>query len=194
MRNLSVFFFRSLALTLTKIEGQIDLLLQRLDRTKFVCETPEDPKLFEQFYGFYFAYGSNMDPMQMHQRCPGAKPVGVAKYNNNQLIINTRGVASVISDSGANCYGILWAVTEEHMRSLDRYEGVKLGLYVKKCAKVYIHDHEFQSAIYIASDNRIGVPRPGYLDKLLSGVEFFHGHDEWIEEIAEFENIAYMEA
>ena len=188
------FFFRSLALTLTKIEGQIELLLQQSDHTKFTCESPKKIKSLKDTYCFYFAYGSNMDPVQMHDRCPGAKPIGVAKYDDYQLMINTRGVATVVPRNDNVCYGVLWAVTEEHMRALDRYEGVKQGFYTKGLAKVYIHGTEFESVIYVASDSKPGVPRSGYLDKLIAGVEFFHGHDEWIEEIADFDNIIYMEA
>ena len=49
-----------------------------------------EEKLFDEFStnkfnNFYFAYGSNMDPRQMEQRCPGAIPVGIgnlAFYKN----------------------------------------------------------------------------------------------------------------
>lgn len=75
-----------------------------------------------------------------------------------------------------------------------RYEGVKQGFYTKGLAKVYIHGTEFESVIYVATDSKPGVPRSGYLDKLIAGVEFFHGHDEWIEEIGDFDNIIYMKA
>ena len=33
----------------------------------------------------YFAYGSNMDPIQMKSRCPSAKVIGVAKLPHYRL-------------------------------------------------------------------------------------------------------------
>ena len=34
----------------------------------------------------YFAYGSNMDPVGMRGRCPGARAVGVARLPAHRLI------------------------------------------------------------------------------------------------------------
>lgn len=52
-----------------------------------------EEKLFKsfstnEFKNYYFAYGSNMDPRQMQQRCPGAIPVGIGNLPFYKTIIN----------------------------------------------------------------------------------------------------------
>ena len=34
-----------------------------------------------------FAYGSNMDPVQMRQRCPGAETVGSGVLRDHRLVL-----------------------------------------------------------------------------------------------------------
>ena len=39
---------------------------------------------------FYFAYGSNMDPVQMEERCPGAVALGAAHLPGWRLTFTRR--------------------------------------------------------------------------------------------------------
>ena len=73
----------------------------------------------------YFAYGSNMDKIQMDLRTPGAVPLAISKKLNYRTILNTRGVATIIPEQGSISYGILWKVSDENVKKLDHYEGVK---------------------------------------------------------------------
>ena len=156
--------------------------------TKWLDEiyfTIEDDYVGEgNFPQLYFAYGSNMDKIQMDKRCPGAVPLAICKKLNYRTILNTRGVATVIPEEGSISYGILWKVTDEHVKSLDRYEGVRNGIYKKVNSSVMIDGYQYPSLVYIAADDKIGSPtRLGYLDTLLRGIEYFNGHPEWYNEI-----------
>ena len=51
-----------------------------------------------KFPHLYFAYGSNMDKIQMDKRCPGAVPLAICKKLNYRTILNTRGVATIIPE------------------------------------------------------------------------------------------------
>lgn len=53
----------------------------------------------------YFAYGANMDLNTMFNRCPSAKFIEAGKLDGYRFIINTRGVASIISDATASVSG-----------------------------------------------------------------------------------------
>lgn len=99
----------------------------------------------------YFAYGSNLSHSQMYKRCSSdpeisAKPVGIAKLDNWRWIVCGRGYANVLPPSMNGCdgidgnadlqqdpvdednkdviWGVLYDMTPEDLRTLDRYEGV----------------------------------------------------------------------
>ena len=107
---------------------------------------------------FYFAYGSNLDAAQMKRRCPGCDVVGPAFLPGFALSFPVHsggdwrgGVASVEmpdtfktpsrrdephlygSDAHgqAGVWGVVYRVTEEDLASLDVYEAVAEGMYVR---------------------------------------------------------------
>lgn len=177
------YFFQFVALSLSRMAGRIDIVLDENDQTRILCDQPEFSTRCATAYSLYFAYGSNMDPEQMHNRCPGAEPIAIGCRDGYRLIINSRGVASIIEDPNSHCYGIVWTVSEKHLRSLDKCEGVIHGTYVKELAKVRVQDENLDSVVYIASDQTLGMPHEGYIDKLVAGVAFFDGHEQWYDEV-----------
>ena len=60
----------------------------------------------------YFAYGSNMDHEQMSVRCSGATPLATAVLAAHRFVINSEGVATVVSDPLLCVHGLLWSLTE----------------------------------------------------------------------------------
>lgn len=84
----------------------------------------------------YFAFGSNMHISQMATRCPSSVFLGSAILENHRFQINERGVANVVP-SAADCVeGLVFSVNNEDQNSLDKYEGVKRGLYERQRLKV----------------------------------------------------------
>jgi gamma-glutamylcyclotransferase (GGCT)/AIG2-like uncharacterized protein YtfP len=123
---------------------------------------------------FYFAYGSNMNPDQMAERCPNAAPVGVAVLGGWDVVINSRGVATIVPDlMGSAVEGVLWRVTATCLRSLDRFERVADGLYVREEFQVRLDDRVVRAVVYVASSADLGEPRSGYLDRILHGADHF---------------------
>lgn len=88
----------------------------------------------------YFAYGSNMNLEQMDFRCPAAKAVGTVRLEDYRLAFCGKasgcGVATILPEEGSHVEGVLWEITPECEKSLDRYEGYP-HLYGKKivCVK-----------------------------------------------------------
>ena len=123
----------------------------------------------------YFAYGSNMDVQQMAMRCPDATVLGVAKLGAHKFLINTHGVATVVPAKNRVVHGVLWEISERDEASLDRYEGVKAGFYRKARVRVQEVNGKGQEAlIYFASDAQLGLPRPGYLERVVAAGKY-HG-------------------
>ena len=129
---------------------------------------------------FYFAYGSNMNPVQMRDRCPDATPVGVATLRGWEIAINERGVATIVHDEETDSLeemgaveGVLWSVTDKCLQSLDGYEGVARGVYRRKVVQVERAENRIDAVTYVASSCGRGDPRPGYLELILEGADQF---------------------
>ncbi|MEX2500932.1 MAG: amidohydrolase [Trueperaceae bacterium] len=76
-----------------------------------------------------FAYGSNMDPVQMRRRCPSARFVARAWLPDFALAFprwspkRGCGVADVVPAPGGRVWGVVYDLDEEDGRALDGYEG-----------------------------------------------------------------------
>ena len=90
----------------------------------------------------YFAYGSNMNPARMAKRCPGAIDLGGAVLRNHRVV--ERLYADIDFEEGADMQGVLYVITEEHLRRLDRFEG-----YPSVYRRIWV-DVEFEDCIYQA--------------------------------------------
>jgi gamma-glutamylcyclotransferase (GGCT)/AIG2-like uncharacterized protein YtfP len=77
----------------------------------------------------YFAYGSNMDPANMHRRVPGARVVGPAKLSGFRLAFSVYstawggGAANLELDEHGHIWGLLWDVPEDEADGLEAFQG-----------------------------------------------------------------------
>ena len=123
----------------------------------------------------YFAYGSNMDPIQFSQRCPGSVFVGTAVLQDHLWYITGGGVASVKPYAGRNVFGTLARLTAEDETQLDRFEGVHRGLYRREFHIVEVaNGGSVKALVYMSNDDGFGTPRAGYLERVLVGASH-HG-------------------
>ncbi len=132
----------------------------------------------------YFAYGSNMDAAQMARRCPDSVPVSCASLEGWRFRINSRGVATIVPESGAVVYGAMWRLSESDLASLNRYEGVAGGVYGIRTIDVRLVDGRRMNAlVYVAADDRPGAPRPRYVPRIVAAA-LAHGFpQDYVEEI-----------
>ena len=78
-----------------------------------------------------FAYGSNMDPVQMRQRCPGAATIGNGVLRDHRLCFPRPsdrrgcGVASVEPVAGHEVWGVVYRLNAADLASLDGFEGYR---------------------------------------------------------------------
>lgn len=119
----------------------------------------------------YFAYGANMDAGAMALRCPGSVLIGQGRLNRHRFIVMREGYASVVRDSSATVWGVLWDLRLADMPALDRYEGVAGGLYVKAYQPVVTKGGIKRALIYLGGSATVGIPRPGYLEAVLAAAE-----------------------
>lgn len=119
----------------------------------------------------YFAYGSNLNKGQMAYRCPAATPIGAIMLPKARLVF--RGVADVEWHDSETVLGGLWRITTGCEAALDRYEGVRSGMYRKEYLTVQISTNgriqTERALIYIMNRDGYGMPNTGYLDVIRAG-------------------------
>lgn len=102
---------------------------------------------------YYFAYGSNMNKEQMACRCPDAIMVSKGMLPFYRFAIDSAGVATVIESSFDFVEGVIWLISENDIRNLDRYEGVAQNCYRKEYLTTVKKDKEgtfIEALVYIS--------------------------------------------
>tara|TARA_B100000315_G_scaffold256349_1_gene302055 strand:- start:1921 stop:2394 length:474 start_codon:yes stop_codon:yes gene_type:complete len=133
----------------------------------------------------YFAYGSNLDKAEMARRCKSAKDEGVACLKGYRLDFTrysaNRGgaVADVVEEEGCAVWGVVYEISEEDCRKLDRCEGYDpdrakgANSYNRKIIEVFEKGNSNKPkkvSIYIANrEPDPGLPSQEYLDYILRG-------------------------
>lgn len=123
----------------------------------------------------YFAYGSNMDPVQMRERAPGARALGAARLGGWRLTFTRDspgwggGVGHIESDDADEVWGVLWDVTEPDLKTLDDYEGVDVGAYMRDRISVTHDGREVEAVVYLAVPRGFKRPSKRYVAALVRG-------------------------
>jgi gamma-glutamylcyclotransferase len=115
----------------------------------------------------YFAYGSNTSVEHMRTRCPDAVPLGKFWLRSARLVF--RGVADCIHEPGARCPGVLYRITPECERELDRYEGIGSGAYKKVVIPMTGFPGEEKMMLYVMNSTGIFPPSERYLKRIRQG-------------------------
>jgi len=122
-----------------------------------------------------FAYGSNLNKEQMSRRCPAARDLGRLRLPDWQLVF--RGVADVIREPGAACYGGVWRITPQCERALDRYEAYLPngnGIYRKEYIPIKpTPDGVKEMMVYVMNSSGIYPPSEWYLQSIEEGYRDF---------------------
>ena len=69
----------------------------------------------------YFAYGSNLNLIQMKKRCSDSIPVAKVKLKDYKLVFNR--VADIEESEEDIVYGAIYKVSDRDIKKLDIYEG-----------------------------------------------------------------------
>jgi cation transport regulator ChaC len=137
----------------------------------------------------YFAYGSNMDPAQMRERCPDARAIGVARLADWRLTFTRDspawggGVGHIEPAPGDEVWGVLWDASDSDVSSLDRYEGVAAGAYVRDSVTVSCDGRAVDALVYLAVPRGFKAPSKRYVSALVRGGEAHALPPEYIDRL-----------
>lgn len=120
----------------------------------------------------YLAYGSNLNLVQMADRCPTAKAVGVSELKDYKLIFrggNGGAVATVEPLKGSTVPVLIWEITKADEKALDRYEGFPY-FYRKENVKIKLNGKNIKAMVYIMNEGRpLGQPSMYYYSVIYDG-------------------------
>lgn len=135
----------------------------------------------------YFAYGSNMDRVEMARRCPGSKPAGVGRLMRHRFFIFDEGYASVIRDPHRTVWGLVWDLALADVAALDRYESLSTGLYTKVVQPIVTEKGPRRAVVYVARSVKPGAPKPGYMEGVIEAAveaglpqDYIQGLGRWL--------------
>jgi hypothetical protein len=128
---------------------------------------------------FYFAYGSNMNWLQMQHRCPSSCFVCVARLPGYRFAIARHsrlrdcGTANVFAEAGSTVWGIVYEVSEADMLIMDSFEDG----YSRHKSIVYgigTNNSMLEAIVYVAP-KEVGVPLPNpeYKRLMLEGARYW---------------------
>ena len=121
---------------------------------------------------YYFAYGMNTNIAEMTMRCPQAINLGGCTLKGFELKFRLH--ADIDQVEGSEMEGVLWDITEDCERALDRLEGYpyyydKIEVVVIPDKPVNINTRIFAMAYIMTSKDAEEAPSTGYEDCLIEG-------------------------
>jgi gamma-glutamylcyclotransferase (GGCT)/AIG2-like uncharacterized protein YtfP len=115
---------------------------------------------------YYFAYGSNLNLIQMKQRCPGHRIIKNYLLNGFRLVF--RSVADIEKDSKNNVQGVIFMLSDNDEKKLDVYEGFP-NLYRKEYFNCFIGGSEEKILYYKMNYKGVGKPSDKYYNAIRQG-------------------------
>jgi hypothetical protein len=137
----------------------------------------------------YAAYGSNMDPAQMKERCPHSPAAGAGWIEGWRLTFGGEdlgwegALATIVEEPGCNVYVGLYDVTSLDERTLDAWEGADTGLYRKVRVRVATLEGDQLAWVYVLDGFEGGMPSARYLGVLADAAEKAGAPDDYVLEL-----------
>ena len=134
----------------------------------------------------YAAYGSNMDPAQMLQRCPHSPLAGTGWIKGWRLTFGGEelgwegALATIVPDDSGTVFVALYDVTALDQARLDAWEGGDTGLYDKIRLRVHTLEGDRLAWVYVLNGYEGGLPSARYLGVLADAAEKAGAPDDYL--------------
>ncbi len=125
----------------------------------------------------YAAYGSNMNPKQMAERCPHSPQRGTGWLEGWRLTFGGADIgwegalATVVEQPGERVFVALYEMSGSDEDKLDEWDGATLGYYRKLRVRVATLDGDVLAWLYVLNDYEGGLPSARYLGILADAAE-----------------------
>src|ERR1700674_2081499 len=135
----------------------------------------------------YFAYGSNMSSALMRRQCPCAEPSGPAQLDGWRFIVMRGGYASVVPAAGGVVHGVLWRLTPRDLATLNAFENIDSGLYLRRVLPVRHAGRRAAALTYVSPTRAPGRPRPGYQAFLVATAREWNFPETYVRSLERWE-------
>jgi len=142
--------------------------------------------------GYYFAYGSNMNPARVQRRGMAVKSYMSGQLSDYILAFNKRSTiypgaaaANIMVSSGSVVEGVIYELeTHQSIETMDPFEGYP-ARYSRHIVSISTQTGLLDSWVYTANQDHVqeGLkPAQWYLDHLLAGKDFLS--ESYFEDLA----------
>ena len=134
----------------------------------------------------YAAYGSNLDPAQMRERCPHSPVAGTGWVEGWRLTFGGEdlgwegSLATMVEDPTEHVFVGLYDITDADARVLDAWEGADVGLYRKIRVRVATLEGDKLAWVYVLDGFEGGLPSARYLGVLADAAEKAGAPDDYV--------------
>jgi gamma-glutamylcyclotransferase (GGCT)/AIG2-like uncharacterized protein YtfP len=125
----------------------------------------------------YAAYGSNMNPAQMAERCPHSPQRATGWLEGWRLTfggedLNWEGaLGTVVEDEDSRVFVVLYDLSEADEEALDSWDGATLGYYRKLKVRVVTLEGDVVAWLYVINGYEGGLPSARYLGIMADAAE-----------------------
>ncbi len=125
----------------------------------------------------YAAYGPNMDPHLMSERCPHSPLESTGWLQGWRLTFGGEefgwdgALATIVEDPLEQVFVALYDVTDDDVATLDDWESVSTGLYLKTRVRVVTMNGEQLAWTYVLGAYEGGLPSASYLGLLADAAD-----------------------
>ena len=137
----------------------------------------------------YAAYGSNMNPAQMAERCPHSPQRAVGWLEGWRLTFGGEdmtwegALGTVVEDADSRVFVVLYELSEADEAKLDSWDGATLGYYRKSKVRVTTVDGEMLAWLYVVNGYEGGLPSARYLGIMADAAEAAGAPAEYVADL-----------
>ncbi|MBV6306304.1 gamma-glutamylcyclotransferase [Candidimonas humi] len=136
----------------------------------------------------YFAYGSNMLSSRLRERCPSARPVGVAELPDHELRWHKRskdnsGKCDVVACQGKRVIGVLYRIEACDKKALDRAEGLGKGYQEIEAHVLHDGNNVFAKTYQATATDESLIPYEWYKALVIAGAQENGLPQDYVEQL-----------
>lgn len=137
----------------------------------------------------YAAYGSNMHPTQMRERCPSSPAAGTGWLNGWRLTFGGEelgwegALTMVVPHAASQVFVALYDLSPHDESALDSWEGADTGLYEKIHLRVSTLDGDVVAMVYALAGYEGGLPSARTLGLIAEAAEAAGAPDEYVTDL-----------
>lgn len=135
----------------------------------------------------YAAYGSNLDPTQMAQRCPHSPLRTTGWLTGWRITFGGDGwdgpLPTLVEEPDSQVFVALYDVTEADATTLDEWESASNGLYRRIRLRVQVMEGDETAWAYVLNDYEGGRPSARTLGILADGAEAAGAPVDYVSEL-----------